>query len=1131
MKFIRSLVTDFVADNARFVYLETGPSGGAEKVQITKENAEEHLHEETRERLEYFDYETNYLAAATEANHEVDKKLGACWEAMKGLSEASTPEDYKRIAKEYLVSRADVLPTAEMRKMYRTEMFGTLMDKLAKSGDELGISNEQISQLLLDGSASVYTYPEKEQSVTYSLQSASRMIHIDSDKSGINVTEWVEGGKSIMEYKDQMEASNVKASVDLDGNLVIDGQAYDIKGCEILTGAGMANYPKEYLSKFLFQNLIFDGNKVMARVENGCKGNLATFVVDRVVEDVMDKGAGDGNGKENEKGDDVVDGEKKKIETPEIIEDGCNDCDREAEELWNGLAEGDGAALKAFNEMTGQTLENIDEAREAFLKLYGRKEMYTRKEIKALKEGEQPIDGFYTVLEKHFNKKAGIPLLESITELCTNRGLEKSFIKAGYSPEMAKKIEDAFMGREEEFKVIAENAQKFAAETEDRNAGATVEFITRLGVGAAIATIMAAALGTGAPSLPLVLAGAPVARFRTGIKRFDKTPGTDDIYALFTNPSATAEDYDALLGGQLDPGKTYTEIQRDALVSVDMQNFLANDAVDANVTLKRGPYATPMLNLSSEEAQVYQEQREGISEVKDNTAEVLSSLAKNGYYFAEGADVEGTQAAKAKAFRLTRWPLNREVPVNKGDKTVNMTEKNAFDFFMEKAQATGRADVKRENYMKAMYLLVEQFNDVASEELDMDWGPDKRLTLEGLDEAFKKPHEFNLGKLPDKEGFNFNREVCVKFTPESAGQAKNTSARGKWEMYIKADGQILEQTRKEYRSANELIGVRDKKFSSENIEDLGYDKTNLLSRKEQRIIMKRLDYFDLMVGQMAQLNETKDQMTLSTWNQERVEETARIKNRFEAESRDNGTRVETQEEYQYRVAVGAKLAKFDSFAEFEEKIGIKGILSPDVMEKIKKVYDHEPGSLSDLVKDQKFQVEMATLTQEMENVKSYLEVQDLDECAKCAKKNMHLSAETAMRQSTYKTVSFGEAYLLYLAGEGLLGSTVVEELRTYEEIYTETYTETYMEPYTETYTTGGKVGMPGMEIEMQLEREATREVERQAVRTVEERMQKSVQNWANKGWLDTNLRRAIIAVTGGAVTNAAIDRYKNQPEK
>lgn len=806
------------------------------------------------------------------------------------------------------------------------------------------------------------------------------------------------------------------------------------------------------------------------------------------------------------------------IDEPVIISDCESDkCKHEFTEIWNGIEGGDPKALEALKERTGIAVESAVEAREAFFTLYGRKEMLSKSELKQREAENKPTEGVYTVLERHYNPKSSVPLWNSLMKVFGKKRLTDTFIEAGY--ENAEELAAKFTGAVAGYENINSNAAKFAAVAEDKHDGSTVEALIRIGTGAAVAVGMAAALGTPLTA-PLVLAGVPLMKFRTGIKRFEKTPSVNKIAALFLSPEATTQEYSNVNGKLVEVSEeekekpyTYIEIQKKAIGDAEIVAYLAKDAIDANVALKRGPHQAPMVNLTSEEEALYKSQAESMSETKGDVDKVLDELAKNGYYFENSADNEADYASRAKKFKLGRLGLSliQKTSVETSEGTKSMSIRNAFDFYMGQATSSLGFKSRKESYEKAMDLLVGQFNIVAQDELDTVWRKNEKLTLVSLDKAFRYGKEFDLGALPNKEKYDRERRLCVKFRPTAPGQANNTEASGQWVMYVKeiTDGEVYTTREVEYRSANALIGKKEKHITLDDIALLGGNTENRYSGKEQREILKRLDFFDLMVGQMAQMNETKDQMQLSTSNKKVMNELTRVESLLNVNMRCKGTEVEPQEQYQYRVAVGAKLGKYKSFSEFKagvEKFGSIYKFSPAVLGKIEKVYTGEPKALDALVANQDFQKEMCLFTQRMECVNEYLALDDLDACAAYVQKHTYFSGETAMRQSTNATVSFGDAYLVYLAGQGVLNKTFTEQITTekWRNLFSgETVKNElgyipegagwYLSPETQTVVT-------------------------------------KIQNYAVKGWLDKAGRKAVIASSGGILNNSIINLIINQPE-
>ena len=792
------------------------------------------------------------------------------------------------------------------------------------------------------------------------------------------------------------------------------------------------------------------------------------------------------------------------IKEPVIISDyEADKCKHEFTEIYNGITGGDPKALKALKARTGIAVESSKEAREIFVKLYGQKEW----------AGVEK-DGVYTVLEKHYNPKSSVPLWNSLMKVFGKKSLTDTFTEAGY--ENAGELAAKFTGAVSGYENINSNAAKFAAVAEDKHDGSTVDALIRIGTGAAVAVGMAAALGTPLTA-PLVLAGVPLMKFRTGIKRFEKTTGVNDIYELFTKKDAMVRDFENYYGEvpakEQEKPYTYIELQKKAIGDAEIVSYLAKDAIDANVALKWGPRSKPMVELTQEERALYKAQAESISETKGNVDKVLDELAKNGYYFEEGSEHEADYASRAKKFKLGRLGLSltQKTSVGTSEGTKSMSIQNAFDFYMGQATSSLGYKSRKESYEKAMDLLVDQFNTVAQDELDTVWKENEKLTLTSLDRAFQYGKEFELGSLPNKEKYDRERRLCVKFRPTTLGQANNTEANGQWVMYVKeiTDGGVYTTREIEYRSASALIGKKEKHITLDNISTLGGNTENRYSRKEQRTILKRLDFFDLMVGQMAQMNETKDQMQLSTSNKKVMNELTKIERLLNVNMRCNGTRSEKSEEYQYRVAVGAKLAKYKNFAEFKagvEKFDSIYKFSSAVLEKIEKVYTGESSALDVLVANQDFQKEMSLFTQRMECVNEYLAMDDLDACAAYVKKHMFFSGETAMRQSTNHTVSFGDIYILYLVGKGVLNKTFTEQ------ITTERWRNLFSRE-----TVKSELGYIPEGVGWYLSSETRPVVTK-------------IQNYAVKGWLDRAGRKAVIASSGGILNNSIIDLIINQSE-
>ena len=790
-------------------------------------------------------------------------------------------------------------------------------------------------------------------------------------------------------------------------------------------------------------------------------------------------------------------------QTP-IIDNDCgeNKCEYDFSAIFNGARAEDGTSISLISELTG--VEDSEKAMEAYLTLYGKKEWVGVEK-----------DGVYTVLEKHYNPPAGVPLWNSLKEIFTNKSLADTFRKAGYTN--AQELADKFTGEvnlEGKQNIIHENATKFLEKAGDKNSGATRDVIVRTVIGAGVAIGMAAALSTPI-SAAVVLAGLPLLKFRTGIKRFDPTASVEKIWEVFSNSDATTEqmndccdDVDFTENSSETSG--YIDIQKSSVESSRKTAFILNSVVGENSVLKHGPGKTPPegITMTAEEMDRYKKHAENLIVVGDEAEKMLEQLALNGYYFENGAEYEAEYARRAKKFKLTG------------------NNKDNFDANMRVGKSTLVWKTSEENYEEALDQLVSKFNNVAAEELYGKLEKDENyisrentinlihLKLTDLANALENGGEFYLGRLPNKD--DINRKLYVKFVPSHTGQGKGTAADGDWEMYIEdTDKNGTGSTRSiPYNEAAALISKKTKQLEPDDISRLGFNPDNLLtSGKEKRSLIDKLNFFNLMIGQMNQINEAKDQMLLSALNKQAFQEIVEIENRLDIGLRCRDTKTETQEQYQYRVAVGSKFALFveskddpNGFAKFKK--GVMGFadiaFSPEILTQIEKVFNREHGALDRLVLSPKFQKEMSILSQNMECVNDYLSMEDLDACAEYAKDNTFISGWTAMRQSTNETVSFGDAYILYLLGQGVLNTTFTDQIPTTE---------------WHNFSTGETIpktpgGLPAGWEEIPTTKTIVRKI----------------RNWATKGWLDDAGRKAVIAVSGGRITNGIIDAIVNTPE-
>ncbi|MBT3349202.1 hypothetical protein HN954_03900 [bacterium] len=270
MKLLKNPAQKNFEFNSKFVF----ENNSAEKQESLspQEWAKENLKKDTQERLAALGYSVAVMSAAKEANTQVDAKIGS---VMAALTNNATV-DLKNLAEKYLVNKS--LPDPEMRKLYRTEMFATLLEQIKENRTKIQLTDDQLSEFLLHGMAAVYSFPKYEQTVYKSLYSASRMMKYDKNHSGVNVTEWTNGG-SLMRYEKKMSQSNVTATFENGMMTLSSGEKVQITGCEILTGGAMAEYDPILLNKFEMGNVVFDGGKtrVLARVSNGCHGNLVAI--------------------------------------------------------------------------------------------------------------------------------------------------------------------------------------------------------------------------------------------------------------------------------------------------------------------------------------------------------------------------------------------------------------------------------------------------------------------------------------------------------------------------------------------------------------------------------------------------------------------------------------------------------------------------------------------------------------------------------------------------------------------------------------------------------------------------------------------------------------------------------------
>jgi len=763
-----------------------------------------------------------------------------------------------------------------------------------------------------------------------------------------------------------------------------------------------------------------------------------------------------------------------------------NPCDEHtAEQIWNGIEGGDPAAMALLEEMAGGVIENQEAAREAFLTLYGRKE--TRN--KGMKGVER--DGIYIVMEKYFNPKMKGGVFGMVRRLVSDDSLASDLEKAGYSGDEVSKLMAGLSGAPAELNAIEQNAENFSQnlpeELQHQDAGVVQDFLLRLGAGAIVGTAVAAAFAFPPGwAIPALLGGAALVQFKGGVKRFNQYPDVNTTYATLTKTGATSTEIVDLIGADSDLGAetpSALDTYRTAALSVDMQNFMANDAFDWGLEFGPNPDWDEIIKqgfATEKDKELYEAQIENGKTIESTTETLLNELALNGYYYSEGAGLEGEQARKAKEFKL------------KGN------DKRAFKSALDDATRSFNPVTKKEKYTEAMSYLVGELNESAQDMLDVSWDPE--LTMDQLDKAFKHGHEFYLGALPQSKKSDLHRELYVKFTPNKTSQAKNTGADGTWEMYIKEDGQVAESTRREYRSVTELLGKKAKNFTVEDLRDLNFDPEQKFTDKERKDLLDRLNTFDLVVGQLAQINEAKDQMTVAVWNEERTQATAEIKNRFKGAMVEDGTSTETEGEHSYRIRVASKLAKFATWKKFEKHVGC--YFSKDVQQLIINAYNGESESINILSRNEKFQYQVACVERSMKQCEGYLSVNDLSACASYVKSNMYLSGQAAGAASNYHTITFGDVYLGYLVAEGAVTKTFTEQI-----------TKIDWHNFELNMTVPAKTGTPVPEGWVEIAYPA--EISTQ------------IRQWAAKGWLDNAGRKAIIAVSGGRVTNMIIDSWEN----
>ncbi|MCF7846512.1 MAG: hypothetical protein K9M51_00295 [Candidatus Gracilibacteria bacterium] len=284
MKFLTHSAPGVDKNTARFIWQQNPESHDweTESIDEKKEWAQENLETDTRERLEALKYQAHKMHAAEVANASVDQKLPELMDKLQALSSPADEATLRALAAEYLINKT--LADPEEQKMYRTEMFATFLRKTNGGKSLSNLTPAEVSVFLRDGMAAVYSFAPGSQSVHNSLYAASRMMKYDLDSAGVNVREWTtEAGKSIMRYEAQMNASTQTGSVDATGNLLVAGTVLGkIRGCEILTGAAMAEYPADLLTAFEFSNVVIEDNRILARVSNGCHGNLAAIKLESV---------------------------------------------------------------------------------------------------------------------------------------------------------------------------------------------------------------------------------------------------------------------------------------------------------------------------------------------------------------------------------------------------------------------------------------------------------------------------------------------------------------------------------------------------------------------------------------------------------------------------------------------------------------------------------------------------------------------------------------------------------------------------------------------------------------------------------------------------------------------------------
>ncbi len=687
------------------------------------------------------------------------------------------------------------------------------------------------------------------------------------------------------------------------------------------------------------------------------------------------------------------------------------------EQIWTGLEGGEEAAVELFEEFSGQQVENIEAARSAFLKLYGERENG--------KDGMKGVekDGVYIVMEKYFNPRFKDGVWGSLKELFTNHSLADELVDSGYKRLEAKQIQETLAGQLEGIVTVEKNINE---KLKDQNDGAMRDFFLRTATGAAIALAFAPIVGI---SVPILLSGMPLFKVRGGIKSFTQFPDVDTIYATLSDPNITRGDL-IRIGDEwqeTNEPKTYLETQRTALAGVKAQNFLGYDGLDSFMVIVGGmnpdfDKAVADGLISTEDLQEYNAQRTRSKEIEEKNAKMLSSLAKNGYYFAEGAEKQATDASNGGEFELDDgWFISD---------WWEYTDKDQFEDILEIAKQAFDPEIKQEKYTLAMDMLVEQFNIKGQEMLGDVW--EKELTMTSLDEAFQYGHEFSLGTLERNDEYPLVRELFVRFIPTTSGQPVNKGADGRWEMYIKENGKEVPVSRQEYRTARELIGKKPKHFTIDDIAKLGYS-ADRYTDEERDSLVDKLNKFDLIIGQLSQLKEAKDQMALTVWNTEAIDETARQNNLLDTQMSEDGTRTETTERKQYRIAIASKLAKYGTWEKFEP-IATRAF-SPEVQKKIKAVYDKKEGSMNVLIEDKNFQEQITNFACLMRKAEQFATIKDLNECAEFVKNDMYLSGKTAVYNSNYHTFTFGDAYLAYMLGKGLIRTTEIGSKKVSSEYY------------------------------------------------------------------------------------------------